>query len=192
MSNVNLEEIKDWVAGKDCDAKLHDRIWRDQRQTGCPRCRMFNPNFKSPQTTPQTTPHGRPAVTTIDLTTPPTVSKHQPPSSASPSSSIPIRTPTFAHGTGAYNALAGPAEQKRLPGPANTTKAFLKTSHAGAPAFTFRSETGKKIPAKSEKELSVSWIMHLVTWTPQNYPLVEEVIFLGKPYFYTANYYKLD
>jgi hypothetical protein len=67
MSNTNLNEIKDWVAGKGCDAKLHDRIWHDQ-QIGCPRCRAFNPNWKSPQTTPQIE---RTTAPTIDLTTPP-------------------------------------------------------------------------------------------------------------------------
>jgi hypothetical protein len=93
---------------------------------------------------------------------------------------------TFAHGTGAYNALAGPANQKRLAGPQNTSKAFQKTSHAGAPAFAFRAETGKKVPTKSEKELGITWVIHLVTWTEQTFPNVENVAFLGKPYFYAT------
>jgi hypothetical protein len=187
---MDLNDVKDWVAAKGCDAKLHNRIW-DSQETGCPRCRMFNPNWKSPQTTPQTQRTIIPEI--IDLTTPPTVLSNQSPSTA-PSSSIPIRhqkKPLSAHGTGAYNALAGPADQKRLTGPANTTKSFLKTTHAGAPAFTFRSEAGKKIAAKSEKELEITWIMNLATWTSQSYPQIEEVVYLGKPHYYTTNYYKL-
>jgi len=185
---MNLNEIKEWVDAKGCDANLHDRIWNSQ-QMGCPRCRKFNPNWKTPQTTPQTQ---RTAANTIDLTTPPSALNDQSPSSAPSASSIPLRSQPFAHGIGAYNALGGPAEQKRTAVPANTTKGFLKTTHAGAPAFTFRSEAAKKVPAKSEKELDVTWVMHLVTWTSRNFPHLEEVVYLGKPYCCTANYCRLN
>jgi hypothetical protein len=184
MSNMNLNDVKDWVAGRGCDPELHDHIWHAQ-QMGCPRCLKLNPNWKHPTpTTPQTQRTTAPD-NTIDLTTPPSALSNQSPSTAPPSSSIPIRRQkkqTVAHGTGAYNAFAGPADQKRLSGPANTTKSFLKTTHAGAPAFAFRSEAVKKIPATSEKELDVKWMMHLVTWSSQSFPDVEGVVYLGEPY----------
>ena len=191
MSDVSLNEIRDWVAGKGCDRELHDRIWRSE-QTGCPRCRKFNPNWKPPKATPETQ---RTASNVIDLTTPPTVSTDQSPSNTPSTTSISIRQrtkPTYGHGTGAYNALAGPADQKRVSGPANTTKAFLKSTHAGAPAFTFRPEAGKKVPAKSEEVIDVTWIMHLVTWKSQSYPHTEEVVYLGKPHYNTVNFDELD
>lgn len=188
MSNMDLNEVKAWVTASDCDATLHDRIWRAQ-ETGCPRCRMFNPNWKAPasQTTPQkqrtTVPDD-----IIDLTTPSSVASATYQSPAAPSSSLTRpqqTTQTYGHGTGAYNALAGPADQKRLSGPTDTTKHFLKGTNAGAPAFAFRPETGKKIPAKSEKEIDITWTMHLATWTTDNFPYVEDIQFLGKPYYGT-------
>jgi hypothetical protein len=190
MPDTDLNKIKSWVAAKGCDVELHDRIWRTQ-QTGCPRCRMFNPNWKDPesQNTPQTRRTAAPE-NVIDLTTSPSASSPIPPSCSPPSSGAPMprqTKQTFGHGTGAYSALAGPADQKRLAGPVNTTKNFLKATHAGAPAHAFRPEIGKKIPAKSEKELDVTWVMHLVTWIPEDFPNVESIQSIGKFYYYVIS-----